>query len=295
MSDVFIILMFCIITNIPIKLKRVFIASITGALLSCAVMLISRETVIPKEYIILQKAVSSQECMISQGFVMTQLFAVGVSFVMLLILVGGKSGYTDKCIGTYIRYITILYAISFMNAGIISFIKKNSTINMFMLGACFVLVTLIVRAMSRYGGITDIRKCNEVMYEVTMIKGNRSINGIGYYDSGNGMYEPISGAMVILASADDLAKFLTEGEKHYIKLFPQIPDQWDGVTYIRGIPYSSIGKEKGILPGIRIDKVELMHGKRVKEYIGCYLAVYPGMLSAKGKYNFIIHRNMKLF
>lgn len=90
--------MFCIITNIPIKLKRVFIASITGALLSCAVMLISRETVISKEYIISQKAMSSQECMISQGFVMTQLFAVGVSFVMLLILVGGKSGYTENAL-----------------------------------------------------------------------------------------------------------------------------------------------------------------------------------------------------
>lgn len=94
-------------------------------------------------------------------------------------------------------------------------------------------------------------------------------------DTGNHLYEPLSKKPVCLVE--------------YESLKPCFKNRDGKAAGFRIIPYHSIGKKHGVLPGITADKlVFISQGKRY-EQSGGVIGIYPGKLSGSGNFHAIVH------
>lgn len=261
--DSAVLLMFCFIMKIQVKLHRILCASLLGDVANCILVIVN-----------------------AQG-IGKHLINIFVTVIMLFIITGKQ-----MCIVEYfIKSIVLFYFIGFMLGGLLTCIT-GSGCGFIMINVTAIIVMAAVYIVSGERGLSRYRQYNSDIYEVTLYKKNRIYKGIGYYDSGNGVREPLSGALVIIGNITELDSFLTEGEKHYIKLFPKLPSEWDGETHIRGIPYNSLGNGKGMLPGIRIDRLDICKKHNHKTYNNIYVGISLDKLSLGEKYDFILHREM---
>lgn len=113
-------------------------------------------------------------------------------------------------------------------------------------------------------------------YEIELVVRSQKLRGIGFYDSGNTLHDPVFGKPVIIAEKT----FLSQRGLLY-----------DGMPVFM-IPYHSVGKEKGLLPAITADKL-LIYGKdtMIEEH-RVMVALKEGRLSAKGQYQVLLHADM---
>lgn len=94
---------------------------------------------------------------------------------------------------------------------------------------------------------------------------NHSVLLDALIDTGNGLHEPISNAPVIIAEFDSIKEILPDKVK--ILFYEKLQDDLEAVLdslldtpfaeRIRMIPFSSVGRENGVLIGFRPDKVEI--------------------------------------
>ncbi len=100
-------------------------------------------------------------------------------------------------------------------------------------------------------------------------------------DTGNLLTDPISKIPVVIAE-----------KKHLDKLFPcgapDIDSVGDTNIKLRLIPYSSLGKEGGMLAGFVPDEVSI-DGKKTEDVI---VAISPGALSKSDEYNALFNPNI---
>lgn len=263
LADITVLMLFCLIINSRIYIGRIVIAALIGSSYSV--------------FSIIEP----------HNIVIIHLLGILIAYIMLRLTL------KNPCIvmSEYIRYILILYLIGFMKGGIIYYVSPNdNSIAIHILITSVLVFIVLVTAGNK--GLKRYRYLNSACCEVAIVSGSRRYCGRGFYDSGNGMYEPISGSMVIIGDVNRLDSFLTEGEKNYIRLFPELPDTWDGVTYVRGIPYSALGTSKGMLPAIRLDEVAITRDNVITRYNNCYIGISTGALSMEDRYDFILHRDM---
>ena len=143
-------------------------------------------------------------------------------------------------------YILIWYFNAFAMGGVFEYVVKDrlSLIDYIrILAALFVLLYILIKRCK----LNNLRNSNQKINKIYFEHGNVEVIGFALYDSGNGLYEPISGSKVMVGEYETMFPYLTEGEKKYIRMFPELPMQWDGKTRIRSIPYASIGDDKGHL------------------------------------------------
>ncbi len=95
-----------------------------------------------------------------------------------------------------------------------------------------------------------------------------------FVDTGNHLYEPMTGLPVCLVEYEKL--------KSYIHLEKMKDQLWS-------IPYHTIGKTDGRLWGITADKVIFQNKWRKIIKSGCIIALYTGKLTQSGDYSAIIH------
>ena len=192
-----------------------------------------------------------------------------------------------------IKLTAIWYLTFFVAGGYIDFVLDTEvTIGRLVLSVSILLVVFYIFIGNNK--LLRLKTVNSNIYKVTVIHGNKSIHSKGYYDSGCRLYEPVSGFPCIVASYDNIENILSAGEKEYINMFPKIPEEWDGETYIRNIPYVSIGKDKGHLPGIRLDGIVIEKDGRSKHITKAYAAIYKGNLSKTDDYSYLLNSDMKL-
>lgn len=93
-------------------------------------------------------------------------------------------------------------------------------------------------------------------------------------DTGNGLYEPFSGKPVCLVENEILKACLKD----------KCLD-----LGLRAIPYHSIGKAHGVLPGITADKLifKNQQGKYIQS--GAIVGIYPGKISRNNDIHAIVH------
>lgn len=92
-----------------------------------------------------------------------------------------------------------------------------------------------------------------------------------FFDSGNHLYEPISGKTVIL---------IRENTMKQLCLNPET---------VRMIPYASIGKKAGMLLAYRLDEIIINSGKSQKVYRNIYAAVAEDKLFKQECCEIILH------
>ena len=93
-------------------------------------------------------------------------------------------------------------------------------------------------------------------------------------DTGNRLYEPLTGKPVCLVEYGCLKTCLKNGSER---------------PKVRAIPYHSIGANHGMLVGVTADKLIFQSQRRKYEQSGCIVGIYPGKLSKSGEFHAIVH------
>jgi len=214
-----------------------------------------------------------------------------ISVIAIILILYLKKMYLSVMV--ILRLFLIWYFNAFAMGGVFGYLinKEISIIILLRISFAVLIVMYILAGKNR---INKMRNSNENIYGVTLMKGNKKLSGYGYYDSGCRIYEPVSGSPAIVASFSTLYCILDEGERYYINIFPRVPDEWDGHTHIRGIPFSAIGRERGMLPSVHIDEIIIENESGKKSYGPCYVAVCKEKITKDGSFEFLLHCNMKL-
>lgn len=265
--DLCLLILFCRLVNIKSSVKRIIYSAFLGALSDCLLLYLNPATVLKIVF----------------GNIIIPAF-------MIVIILYGNAVLNVKVM---LKYVVIWYFCAFASGGIVTCIFGGS-VSIYELLGCAVITVLAGCLALRRGSMAHIKESNENTYGITIYKRKKSLSGFARYDSANTLYEPVSGSNVIVCSIDTVRDFLTEGEKRYIELFPGLPDEWDGETMLRSIPYSSVGKRRGCMPGIILDRVCISKGRKKMIYKGCYLAISDNNISIDKTYDFLLNYKMKL-
>ena len=117
-------------------------------------------------------------------------------------------------------------------------------------------------------------------------------------DSGNMLKDPISGMPVIIIEKEILHKIIPEEILNYIENIVGGEEQKEKtevkkyLSKIRMVPFMSIGKENGMLLGIRIDKVKIETEEINIEKDNVIAGIYNQKLTKDNKYNALIGLNL---
>lgn len=143
--------------------------------------------------------------------------------------------------------------------------------------------------------ISDFRRGNDDLYDVKLYFKDKSLVLRGLLDTGNNLYDPIFGKPVNVIEYSSIIKLLSEEDADYIK---KIIDNNQGLTVSNNslnvfmIPFKSIGKKNGLLPAIKIDKLEIIKGNDTIYNENVLTGIWTGHLSKQGKYQLILHRDL---
>ena len=111
-------------------------------------------------------------------------------------------------------------------------------------------------------------------------------------DSGNMLRDPISGYPVVVVEREKIEKILPKELIEEINLIEggdalanTMPDY---ETKIRLIPFSSLGKQNGMLIGIKVEKIKVIF-KEKEEYVdNVIIGIYDKKITKENKYNALI-------
>lgn len=178
-----------------------------------------------------------------------------------------------------------LYAVTAVTAGGMEALYRHTAagwyLEQLLLGektAAMPLGILFLLAAGTYFGLRGVMARLRVFweershfYEVTIHYRGKEKKITAFLDSGNRLFEPISRRPV------------------HVVTYEAVKGVCSGVSRVIYIPYGSVGKEQGVLPGIFLDKMEIRQGSRVKVVEEPLVAVVKQPLSQDGRYQMLLH------
>ena len=130
---------------------------------------------------------------------------------------------------------------------------------------------------------------NELIYEIKIKINNKELKTKVMLDTGNMLKDPLSNLPVILIEKEKLYEILPRGlldnsEKMLGGDFKDENDNEDYRTRLRIIPFTSVGKQNGMMLGIKADEVTIITD--VDEIINnnVIICIYEKVFSKTGKY-----------
>lgn len=136
------------------------------------------------------------------------------------------------------------------------------------LAAGGVLYGLLVRFFKR--GTTAVEVCKVTLF------GREEVMVEALLDTGNSLTEPISGKPVAVLDKDTFESIFGEEKPSVFRI----------------IPYHSIGKKSGVLPGYRLDRIKVEIQESTKEYRDVYVGISEEIISRTNTYKMIMHPGM---
>jgi stage II sporulation protein GA (sporulation sigma-E factor processing peptidase) len=137
---------------------------------------------------------------------------------------------------------------------------------------------LLLLAAAAYFGIRyvtlwilKVHRGRNHFYQVTMHYRGKEKTVEALLDTGNRLYEPVTHKPV------------------HVVTYGALKDICDSVSSVVYIPFGSVGKASGILPGIYLDEMEIRQGSEVKQVVKPLVAVVKQPLSADGQYEMLLH------
>lgn len=126
---------------------------------------------------------------------------------------------------------------------------------------------------------------------------NKSICINALLDTGNSLYEPISNLPVIIVEfqaikgllPQEIQKIFNECSENDLGLITSIMSNSDWVSRFRLIPFSSLGKENGMLIGFKPDEIEILEGPEKKDLKDIIIGIYNKKLSKSEEYRALLH------
>lgn len=129
----------------------------------------------------------------------------------------------------------------------------------------------------------------EIFYKTNQIKVKALI------DSGNLVKDPISNMPVIILEKEQMQNLINAKLLDYIEQIlggDEITQTDEDLTKIRVVPFMSIGKENGMLVGIRADKVQIKYEEEISQRKNVIVCLYSKKLTKDDKYNALIGLNL---
>ena len=114
-------------------------------------------------------------------------------------------------------------------------------------------------------------------------------------DTGNMLKEPISGTPVIIVEKTSLYELIPkEILEHTEEIlggdFEKIPEEIKNkyISKFKIIPFSSLGKQNGMLLGIKAEKIEVLNENYKNDKKNVIIGIYNKSLTKRGEYNALI-------
>ncbi len=240
-------------------------------------------------------------CLINFQSKWNLIFKIILSVAMVYI------SFMPKSFKEFIKQITFFYLVSFVfggaslgviymvNAGKISIrngiIVGNYTLKTIFIGVilAFTIITVAFKFVKNRISKKDLF-CN-----IKIIINQSKINVKAVIDTGNFLKEPITNIPVIVVEKDILKNFVPKEILENIENIlggdlKNIPEsiQNEYMSKLKVIPFSSLGKQNGMLLGIKADGVVVEIDNEEKHIEKVILGIYTKKLSKKNEYNALL-------
>ncbi len=137
----------------------------------------------------------------------------------------------------------------------------------------------------------------QTFYELTIKLNEEVISLNALVDTGNSLHDPLSEDPVIIVEFETIKKFLPEPMKlifyekkeNDLTFVTEHIGQCHMTTKLRMIPYSSLGKQNGMLIGLRVDGVTLSSQAGITTLNRAIVAIYNFQLSKDGFYHALLN------
>ena len=230
-----------------------------------------------------------------------------IVFKVLLSVIMVYIAYKPQNIKKLGKNILIFYLTSFVFGGVafalIYVIKPRDILmkNGLFLGTYplkTVFISAIIAAIILIMGFkivkTKISK-KDIYCKVKIILNNKEVETMAMVDTGNMLKEPITGMPVIVVESSLLEKILPyqilqNTEKIIGGDLENVPEEIKNkyISTFRLIPYSSLGKQNGMLLGIKADKVVIEKEGEEVEKDNIVIGIYNKSLTKRGEYRALI-------
>ena len=211
-----------------------------------------------------------------------------------------------------LKQLLIFYLVSFIFGGctfaLIYFIKPENIVinNGVFVGTYPIKVTLIAGTLAFI--ITQVAfKINKSkissknsLFNIEIFFEGKVLKVKALLDSGNMLKDPISKLPVVIVEKEELKNIITE------EFFDYMDNIWGGdskkeyeknvieeyLPKVRMVPFMSIGKENGMLTGIRVDKIKVRTEDIEVNRDNVIIGIYDKTLTKDNKYNALIGLNL---
>ncbi|MBE5976097.1 MAG: peptidase U4 sporulation factor SpoIIGA [Paenibacillaceae bacterium] len=126
-----------------------------------------------------------------------------------------------------------------------------------------------IRVMLRW--LPGLWKAKSNLYEVTMHYRGKEKKVTALLDTGNRLFEPVS------------------RRPAHVVTYEAVRELCESVSEVVYIPFGSVGKSNGVMPGIFLDEMEVRQGDDVRIIEKPLIAVCKKALSSSGEYQMLLH------
>lgn len=244
--------------------------------------------------------------------IMIPIFRSGILMVLFGVLLAVcmlKITFYYENIRILARDVCIYYAITFLVGGILNYlyyytsagyyitefmrIVPLKTLNFCYLVCFFAIAGGFIYFVKRI--LLQMKTNRELFYNVELVFGEKKITCKGMLDTGNHLREPLSKKPVVVADFDGIKEILPTELIDFAKDFMGDVNQTDMAGYvakIKWIPYHAVGTDKGILPGIVFDEINILKEDAVVHNSNITVAIYQGKLTVDNNYHIILHKEL---
>ncbi len=234
-----------------------------------------------------------------------------VSMVGMVRLAFGKMNWKE-----WIRYSILFFLITGFAGGFLQSVYYHTKLRLILiqLDASMLLSNIPMRyILLSFLGLVPVttilvwlRKrylsCKKDIYEIELICGEKSAKVMGLMDTGNCLFDPRNHRPVIIVEKhimeqlvpSECSLLLQVDEAGILQseaaVSQELLDQYSLRFHI--IPYQSIGKEQGVMPGIVLDRIRIKVGEEICCQESVTAAIYNRTLSSGGEYQVILHKGL---
>ena len=206
-----------------------------------------------------------------------------------------------------IKKLVLFYLVSFVFAGaalgIIYMVNtQNITIQNGMIVGSYTLKTILIGIVVAF--IVIIIGFNfakgklskkDLIYNIKIYINGKNVKTKAMMDTGNFLKEPITNIPVAVVEHTLLYEIIPKEILNNIEKvlggdFKDIPEdiQNQYISKLKVIPFSSLGKQNGMLLGIKADKLEIEIEENIKEIQKVIIGVYTKSLTKRGEYRALV-------
>jgi stage II sporulation protein GA (sporulation sigma-E factor processing peptidase) len=212
---------------------------------------------------------------------------------LLMVYIGFDIQNTKR----YLQVLGTLYLVTFVTIGASLSFFYIYGVNPFKAG-CLVSGIIFLWLIGQYGWRFLQNKINpkELSVKLSIFINDKSITVDGLVDTGNNLYDPMSQFPVIIVELNQFKVFFSESLKKNIKeskggIIEQVSllNDHNWGQRIRVMPYSVIGRDDGMLLGIRPDNIRVIYTGKSINVEKIIVGITDDFLDHEGKYQALVN------